>query len=58
MDAISKELVAWNLTLPMEPVTHINLKLRKFFCALELMIKHVICKSNCKNKDKTDRLFI
>ena len=45
MDAMSKELVAWILAFLGVLVTHINLKLRKFFSALELMHKNAICKS-------------
>ena len=45
MIAMSKELVAWDLTLLGDLARLINLKQRKFFSALELIIKNVICKS-------------
>ena len=52
MDAISKELETWNLTLVTVLATRINLMLRKYFSVLVQAV-NVICKFLDMNKDKT-----
>ena len=44
MVAMSNELVVQNLTIVGALATHINLKQRKYFSALDWMTKNVICK--------------
>jgi len=58
MDAISKELEAWNLTLSMVLATLINLMLKKYFSVLVKIIQIVnaICKFIKVEKDKTATL--
>ena len=58
MDAISKELETWNLTLIMVLATLINLMLKKYFSVLvEGQIVNVICKLLNVETDKTATLM-
>ena len=57
MDAISKELEAWNLTFLGVLATLINLMLRKYFSVLvEDQNVNVICKFENLEKDKAATL--
>ena len=58
MDAISKELEAWNLTFLMALATLINLMLKKYFSVLvDTRIVNVICKLLNIETDKTATLM-
>ena len=59
MDATSKELETWNLTLNMVLATLINLMLKKYFSVLaeDTEIVNVICKLLNVETDKTATLM-
>ena len=58
MDAISKELEAWNLTFLMALATLINLMLKKYFSVLVIkQLVNVICKLLNVETDKTATLM-
>ena len=57
MDATSKELETWNLTLKMVLATLINLMLKKYFSVLVHQGVNVICKLLNVETDKTATLM-